>query len=198
MNTFCNIQYTVTFVITSQSQEGISSVIGSYNDGVFRCSFRYSQVRPDPNNRVKRQGTSRPMIDLHQHRHLMLGDGPAYGGIWLTSAEKKIFIFESKIFPLYIDFHKHRRHFPWSFFCPFPDILAMHTENPLVTAEMVNLQSTDIIGDVARYPLVKVHGKFQDDCNIQYFTVHDYRYIAWCFSLSLWNRITNTLKWMIS
>lgn len=111
---------------------------------------------------------------------------------------KKIFIFESKIFPLYIDFHKHRRHFPWSFFCPFPDILAMHTENPLVTAEMVNLQSTDIIGDVARYPLVKVHGKFQDDCNIQYFTVHDYRYIAWCFSLSLWNRITNTLKWMIS
>lgn len=101
----------------ANSQEGISSVIGSYNDGVFRCSFRYSQVRPDTDNRVKRQGTSRPMIDLHQHRHLMLGDGPAYG-----------------------------------------DILAMHTENPLVTAEMVNLQSTDIIGDVARYPLVKVHG----------------------------------------
>lgn len=101
----------------ANSQEGISSVIGSYNDGVFRCSFRYSQVRPDPDNRVKRQGTSRPMIDLHQHRHLMLGDGPAYG-----------------------------------------DILVMHTENPLVTAEMVNLRSTDIIGDVARYPLVKVHG----------------------------------------
>lgn len=101
----------------ANSQEGISSVIGSYNDGVFRCSFRYSQVRPDPDNRVKRQGTSRPMIDLHQHRHLMLGDGPAFG-----------------------------------------DILAMHKENPLVTAEMVNLQSTDIIGDVARYPLVKVHG----------------------------------------
>lgn len=101
----------------ANSQEGISSVIGSYNDGVFRCSFRYSQVRPDPDNRIKRQGTSRPMIDLHQHRHLMLGDGPAFG-----------------------------------------DILAMHKENPLVTAEMVNLQSTDIIGDVARYPLVKVHG----------------------------------------
>lgn len=159
---------------------------------MFRCSFRYSQVRPDPDNRVKRQGTSRPMIDLHQHRHLMLGDGPAYGGIWLLLL-KKIFIFGYKIFPLCIDIHKHRRHLPCNFVCPFPDILVMHTENPLVTAEMVNLRSTDIIGDVARYPLVKVHGKFQDNCNIQNFTVRNY--IAWFFFLSLWNSIT---KWMIS
>lgn len=98
-------------------QEGISSVVGSFTDGVFRCSFRYSQTRPDQDHRAKRQGTTRPMIDLHQRHHLMLGDGPAFG-----------------------------------------DVLSMHTENPLVTADMVDIQSTDIIGDVARYPLVKVHG----------------------------------------
>lgn len=88
---------------------------------------------------------------------------------------KKIFIFESEIFPLCIDFHKYRRHLPCNFFGPFPDILAMHKENPLVTAEMVNLQSTDIIGDVARYPLVKVHGKFQGNCNIQNLTVRNFK-----------------------
>nr|XP_022316930.1 putative ferric-chelate reductase 1 isoform X3 [Crassostrea virginica] len=96
-------------------QEGISSVSGSFTDGVFRCSFRYSQVAP--NNRRKRQSTTRPMTDLHLHRHLMLGDGPA-----------------------------------------FRDSVGMHTQNPVVTADLVNLQLTSIIGDVARYPLVKVHG----------------------------------------
>nr|XP_022316500.1 putative ferric-chelate reductase 1 isoform X1 [Crassostrea virginica]XP_022316501.1 putative ferric-chelate reductase 1 isoform X1 [Crassostrea virginica]XP_022316502.1 putative ferric-chelate reductase 1 isoform X1 [Crassostrea virginica] len=96
-------------------QEGISSVSGSFTDGVFRCSFRYSQVAP--NNRRKRQSTTRPMTDLHLHRHLMLGDGPAFG-----------------------------------------DSVGMHTQNPVVTADLVNLQLTSIIGDVARYPLVKVHG----------------------------------------
>lgn len=95
---------------------------------------------------------------------------------------KKIFIFESEIFPLCIDFHKYRRHLPCIFFGPFPDILAMHKENPLVTAEMVNLQSTDIIGDVARYPLVKVHGKFQGNCNIQNLTVLNFK-VRFFFSL---------------
>lgn len=107
--------------------------------------------------------------------------------------KKKIFIFESEIFPLCIDFHKYRRHLPCIFFCPFPDILAMHKENPLVTAEMVNLQSTDIIGDVARYPLVKVHGKFQGNCNIQNLTVRNFK--VRFFFLSLWNSIST--KWMV-
>lgn len=45
-------------------------------------------------------------------------------------------------------------------FCSFVDSVGMHTQNPVVTADLVNLQLTSIIGDVARYPLVKVHGKF--------------------------------------
>ncbi|XP_056017910.1 putative ferric-chelate reductase 1 isoform X2 [Ostrea edulis] len=97
-------------------QEGISSVTGSFTDGVFKCSFRYSQVATPQDNKVKRQTTTRPMIDLHLHRHIMLGDGPASG-----------------------------------------DQVGMHTVNPIVTAAMVDLQTTTIIGDVARYPLIKVH-----------------------------------------
>ncbi|XP_061191453.1 putative ferric-chelate reductase 1 isoform X2 [Saccostrea echinata] len=96
--------------------EGISRTTGSYRDGVFRCSFRYSQVS-DQSNKRKRQATTRPMIDLSHHRHIMLGDGQAFG-----------------------------------------DMLGMHTVNPVVTPHSVDIRSTNIIGDVARYPLVKVHG----------------------------------------
>ena len=35
-----------------------------------------------------------------------------------------------------------------------------HEEVPLVTAKAVDFQSVAVIGDVATYPLIKVHGKY--------------------------------------
>ena len=38
--------------------------------------------------------------------------------------------------------------------------VGMHETNPVVTHRRVDFQSMEVIGDVARHPLVKVHGMY--------------------------------------
>jgi len=36
----------------------------------------------------------------------------------------------------------------------------VHQNNPVVTPDKVDFQSLQVIGDTAKYPLIKVHGQY--------------------------------------